>query len=498
MSESTEHNPQTDSTTRPVLEFLGRQLLERILAEAVEIVRKVGVYVEHEEALMLMSDAGAKVDWPAQRARIPEDLIWRCVRKVPSAVRMFDRSGSLALRLEGRNVHFDPGSAALKILDSHTGLTRPPVTSDLVAFSRLTDALPNIGAQSTGLVPSDVPNEIADRYRIFIGLMNSAKPIVTGTFTAEGFAVMRELLAVVAGGSQALREKPLAIFDACASQPLKWSRLTTQSLLDCARSGIPAELISVPLLGATAPATLAGALVQHTAENLSGLVIHQIAGPGSPLIYGGSPAVFDMRHGAIALGAAESMMLCCAYAQIGRHLHLPTHGYMGLSDSKLVDAQAGLESGIGVVTAALGGVNMVSGVGMLEFENCQSLEKLVIDDEACGMALRFVAGIQPREEFMAADLLGDLSQGDLFLTSPVTLKWLRHEVLLPSGVIDRLPAGASDPGKGILERARERMESLLANRPPKALPEDIRSHLTEIMTADAKQHGMDRLPLQQI
>jgi trimethylamine--corrinoid protein Co-methyltransferase len=408
-------------------------------------------------------------------------------------VSLFDRRGRHALRLEGRNVHFDPGSAALKILDSETGRARPPVTADLVAFSRLTDSLQYIAAQSTGLVSSDVPGEISDRYRLYVALLNSSKPVVTGTFTTGGFAVMREMLEAVAGGDDALRKTPRAIFDACASQPLKWSRLTTQSLLDCARSGIPAELISVPLLGATAPATLTGALVQHSAENLSGLVIHQVAGPGSPLIYGGSPAVFDMRHGTVALGAAESMMLCCGYAQIGRYLGIPTHGYLGLSDSKVVDAQAGLESGIGAVMAALGGINVVSGAGMLEFENCQCLEKLVIDNEACGMALRFVDGIQPRGERLAEDLFGDLSEGDHFLTSPVTLKWLRKEVLLPSSVIDREPAETSNR-RTVVERARERVVSLLAKAQPDPIPDELRDQLTGIMYSDARRHGLDRLP----
>ncbi len=479
--------------TRPVIEFLSKPLLERILAEAVEVLAKVGVYVEHEEALHLLSDAGATIDASSHRAFIPDELLWRCVRRVRPRVDLFTRQGNQALRLEGLNVHFDPGSAALKILDSRTGMPRPAATADLAALSQLTDALPNIAAQSTGLVPSDVPEAIADRYRLYIALLNSTKPIVTGTFTTEGFSVMKEMLTAIAGDEESLKLAPRAIFDACASQPLKWSRLTTQSLLDCARSGIPAELISVPMLGATAPATLAGALVQHSAENLSGLVIHQVAQSGSPLIYGGSPAVFDMRHGTIALGASESMMLCCGYAQIGRYLGLPTHGYLGLSDAKTMDAQAGMESGIGAVMAALGGINVVSGAGMLEFENCQSLEKLALDDEACGMARRIVDGIRPREERLAEDLFGDLSQGDLFLTSPVTLRWSRREVLLPSRVIDREPAESCDR-RSIVERARERVEALLAVHKQEPLDDSVRRALEEIMTSDARRHGLDRLP----
>ncbi len=482
------------SGVRPAVEFLSRELVERIIGEAADVLARVGVYVEHEEALTLLADAGATVNPAAQRAYLPEPLVMSCVGKLCPCVNLFDRNGAPALRLEGWNVHFDPGSAALKILDYGNLEPRLPVTADLVSFSRLTDALQNLGAQSTGLVSSDVPEAIADRYRLFIALLNCTKPIVTGTFTTEGFSVMKDLLSAAAGGEDALRKAPNAIFDACSSQPLKWSRLTTQSLLDCARSGIPAELISVPLLGATAPATLTGALVQHTAENLSGIVIHQLAGPGSPLIYGGSPAVFDMRYGTIALGAAESMTLCCGYAQIGRRLGLPTHGYLGLSDAKHVDAQAGLESGVGAVMAALGGINVVSGAGMLEFENCQSMEKLAIDNEACGMALRFAAGVLPRGEKLAEDLYGDLSRGDHFLTSEVTLENLRKEILIPGNVIDRTPGETADRRKGIMDRAHEQVQKILARHRSQPLSNERRNDLLEIMKRDAKCHGLEKLP----
>jgi len=481
---------------RPTLELLDPGLLERIVAEAMDVLGKVGVLVDDDEAMAVLGDGGARVDRTSRRAMIPEDLVRRCLQSAPSGISVFSRDGEPALRLEGWNVHFDPGSAAIKILDSQTMEARAATSSDLVDLVRLTDALPNLAAQSTALVVSDVPREIADRYRLFLALLNTSKPVVTGTFTVEGFAVMKEMLAVVAGSPQALREKPPAIFDACPSPPLKWSRLTVQTLLECARSGLPAELVSMPLFGATSPATLAGALVQHTAENLSGVVIHQLAGPGSPIIYGGSPAVFDMRHGTTAMGAIETAMVVCAYTQIGRSLGLPTHGYLGQSDAKVVDCQAGLESSPGIVMAGLAGVNVVSGAGMLEFESCQSLEKLVLDDEVCGMALRLVRGIQGRGQRLAEDLWGDLASGDHFLTSPTTLRWLRDEMTFPSAVIDRRSRETwlADGSTTALERARQRVRDVLARHHPKPLADGVRRELVKVMSADARRHGLDRLP----
>lgn len=486
-----------DFAQRPTLELLSQTLLEQIVAEALDVLSGVGVLIENDEVLEMLGNAGAHIDRPAQRALIPDSLVWRCLRSVPSNFDIFDREGNAALHLGGLNVHFDPGSTALRILDSQTEKARPPVTADLASLARLTDALPHIQAQSTAMVPSDVPAGIADRYRLLIVLLNATKPVVTGTFAADGLPVMKQMLVAIAGGEANLRKYPRAIFDTCATQPLKWSSLTSQCLVDCACAGIPAELISAPLLGATAPVTLTGALVQHTAENLSGIVIHQLAAEGSPVIYGGSPAVFDMRYGTTALGAVESAMVACAYAQIGRFFHLPTHGYLGLSDSKVLDAQCGLESGVGATLAALAGINVVSGAGMLEFENCQSLEKLVIDNEICGMAQRLVAGIEKREEMMGEDLFADLAGGNHFLTSPVTLRWLRHEITSPGSVINReTPEAWQKNGrKSASQRARERVQDLLAKHKPKPLPDDLMRHLIEIMEADAKKHGMESLPV---
>ncbi len=481
---------------RPVLEFLSTTLVERIVAEALSVLSRTGVFVEHAEALSLLADHGARVG-AGGRAYLPDELVWRCVRSAPHCIEVYDREGHPALRLTGLEVHFDPGSAALKILDRDSGEARAPVTADLVDFARVTDALPQFAAQSTGIVPSDVPPGIADRYRLYLALLHSRKPIVTGTFTIEGFAVMKDMLAAAAGSEERLRQRPSAIFDACASQPLKWSALTTSTLLDCARSGIPAELISVPLLGATAPVTLAGALVQHTAENLGGLVIHQLAAPGAPVVYGGSAAALDMRHGTIAMGAAETMMLAAGYAQIGRYLGLPTHGYAGLSDAKVIDAQAGLETGMGAAVAALAGINVVSGAGMLEFENCQSLEKLVLDNEICGMAKRLVAGVEPRTDPLAEDLFsGGLSDGEHFLTSASTVRWLREEVIFPGPVIDRQSrevwerAGRNDA----TSNARRLVADILGKQATAPLDDRVRQDLAAIMLADARGHGLDRLP----
>ncbi len=482
-------------TIRPKLEFLSKELIQKIIDEAHDILEKQGVFVENKEALKLLKEAGMKVDESTQRVHITSRLVKDSLSSTPSIIKLYDRRGKKEFIVGEDHVHFNPGSAAITILDHKTSEERNSVSEDLVKFYRLSDCLEHIHFQSTGIVSSDVPDLISDSYRLFLGLQFSSKPVVTGTFRVEGFKPMHDMLVAVRGSEKNLAEKPLAIFDACPSPPLKWSNLTTQSLIDCARAGIPSELISMGMTGATSPVTIAGTLVQHVVENLSGLVISQLAKKGAPVIFGGSPSSFDMRKGTTPMGAIETMMIDSAYTQIGKYLNLPTHAYMGLSDSKINDAQAGFETGIGAVVAALSGVNVVSGPGMLNFESCQSFEKLVVDNEICGMAYRAIEGISQRDDPIAKNLFEGFTAETQFLSMPHTKKWYRKEHIFPT-VTDRdtYDYWVSLGKKSIADRASEEVERLLKENPPSPLDKNILQELQKIMTSDARNYGISSLP----
>ncbi len=481
-------------TQRPKYRLLNEAFVKKIVNESYQLLEKYGVFVENKEAFALLKNAGAKTNEAENRVYIKQELVEKSLAKTPPVIELYDRQGEQKYTVGNDEIHFDPGSAAVTVLDHESQSQRKAETEDLVRFTRVTDAMENIDFQSTGIISSDVPEIISDSYRLYIGLQFSRKPVVTGTFRIEGFKPMHDMLVAVRGSTQNLADRPLAIFDACPSPPLKWSNLTTQSLIDSARAGIPSELISMGMTGATSPVTIAGTLVQHTAENLSGLVICQLAEPGSPVIFGGSPSSFDMRKGTTPMGAIETMMIDSAYSQIGKHLNLPTHAYMGLSDSKLNDNQAGLESGIGAVLAALSGVNVISGPGMLDFESCQSLEKLVIDNEICGMALRLVKGITQRDEPLAVDLFQDITPESQFLSKPHTRKWYREEHIFP-GIIDRDTYDEWE-GKGKMssaQRAADKIKEILA-QPVSLIDPDTQKKLKKIMLSDAEKNGLTALP----
>jgi len=239
-----------------------------------------------------------------------------------------------------------------------------------------------------------------------------------------------------------------------------------------------------------------GTLVQHTAETLSGLVISQLASPGAPVLYGGSPAIFDMRYETTPMGAVETMMLDCAYNEIGKYLGLPTQAYIGLSDSKQLDAQAGLENAMGLTLAVLAGINNVAGPGMLDFESCFSVEKLVLDNEICGMALRLARGIVPQEDFPALPHFEELIRRGHLLISAHTRKYLRNEHYIPGPVIDRANRArwSQEGARSLLQRAREQVERLLSSYRRPDLPETVRKDLEKRMLDEARRHGVQTLP----
>ena len=484
---------------RPSVKFLSDELVEQIVGEARSVLAEIGVEIHNPGVVSLLSDHGATVGADTNRVFLRDDVIDLALSTVPPRFQLYDAMGRQAGDLGDDRVHFTPGSAAITVLDHGAHATRPPTTDDYVRYVKVASQLPHIDFQSTALVPSDVHQNIADSYRLYLGLLYCEKPVVTGAFTIEAFQIMKDLQVAVRGTEEALRAKPLAIFSCCPTAPLKWSDVTSQNVVDCARHAIPVEYVSMPLTGFVAPVTLVGSLVQHTAETLSGIVISQLTNPGTPALYGGSPAAFDIRYETTPMGAVETMMIECAYSQIGTFLGLPTQAYMALSDAKLLDAQAGLETSMGATLAALAGVNSVSGPGMLDFESCISLEKLVVDHEICGMVRRLVAGIEPREDFPAVPRFEELLQEKHLLIADHTRRYLRKEHYFPGPTIDRANRSRwhEEGGRTLGERAHAEVEKLLGKYRPSALPDSVRSDLNRLMTAEAKRYGMPALPDQE-
>jgi trimethylamine--corrinoid protein Co-methyltransferase len=479
---------------RPRFELLDAALVERIVDEALALLTRPGIKVEEPEATGLLVAGGATAE--GERVRIPEAMVRTALDSAPASFDLFDRAGNPAVRYGQGVVQFDPGSSGVAVLDPDTLETRQSLAADLARLTRVADALPAYDAVSTAIVCHDVPTEIGDLYRLFVVLLNSAKPVVTGAFTPRGSGVMLDLLAIDAGGMDALAERPRAVFDVCPSPPLTWSEFACRNVIDLGRAHVPAELISMPLAGVAAPVTLVGAIVQHAAESLAGVVLHQLAAPSAPIVWGGAPTIVDMRTGSTPMGAIETAMIDAGYAAVGRSLGLPTHAYLGATDAKVVDAQAGLETGMTALVGGLAGIDLISGAGMLDFLLAQSPEKLVIDADAIGMVQRLLRGIGTPTDTLATGFFEAAGPEGRFLELQDTRRLFRSEQFLPSKVIDRQSRRAWLDGGGLdaFARARARVDELVAGHRPPELDPAVASSLAARVSRAGEPYGLAGLP----
>lgn len=467
---------------RPTLKVLEQPLVERIVGEAFVVLEKSGVLIEDPHALERLKKVGLVADTATNRVTFPRALVEKALADAPSSLTLHDRDGNPAATLEGDRVHFVPASSALRVLDRKTQKARGPKTPDFVEYVKLADGLKNIDYLSTAFIPNDIPQDMADAWRLYLVLSHSKRPIVSGAFTSFGVPRMGEIMAMFRDDKADLVRRPMSIFTCCPNTPLRWGEDPISNIIDSAEWGIPIEIIPVLLLGMISPVTTIGALVLHTAEVLSGLTIAQVVRPGTPVLFGGAPASFHMQLMTNPMTAVEALQLYCGYAQVAKHLKLPCQAYMALSDSKFNDPQSGMETGVGAFLAACVGFNSVSGPGMLDYVNCFSFEKLVFDDEVVAHAKRFIRPVEVREDLPSSELIGELVREKHLLTSEHTLKYWPDELYLPGTMVDRTnwdqweDQGSRDWGK----RANEVIDELLASYEVEPLDQKIHGEIQDL------------------
>jgi len=477
--------------------LLDEEQLRELHEASLRVLEEAGVEIHHEGALKMCAEAGCRVDFESKIARIPASLVKDSLASAPAEVELYCSDGAETVRFTPGHVHFVPGTSAVEVIDWRTGKRRSPTSADTVELIRLADALDNIKLCAAYGV-SDCPAEIWDRYRIYLMLRTSRKPFIGGAFTYGAIPEMAQLLEAAADGASQAAALHRTLVCGCPSPPLKWSELVVEGLMDCAERGIPFGILSMPGIGGTAPATVAGAIVQGHAEDLSGLVLAQLARPGAEIVHGCSPVLFDVRFGTMRGGAIEAMMLGVGLVELGRFVNLPTHIFLGYSDAKIYDQQGGSESAMGILMAALSGANCVFGPGMLYTERCMDYAKLVVDNELCGQALRLVRGVEVNEETLAVPEFSRVRDADaLFMATEHTLRHFRSEAYLPGEVIDSRPLSEwSDRGEqDTAERARAVLERILGRERPEPLSAEAARSLDDTMRAIMRAHGVESLPL---
>ncbi len=479
---------------RPKLSLLRDEDVERIIAGAYELLTTTGVKIKHEEGLRILSDCGASVDFSTQVAVMPLDLVEKCLKTVPSSLEFYNFTGDDTVRLEGDTVHFVLDSAPIYLLDSETKKIRSAKTKDMIEIIKLVDNLEHVSCITACVVPNDVPISLCDVIRFHQTLIYSSKPVFGGAFSIDGLLAEIELLAVLAGGKEAMKKRPRVFMAANPSAPLMWSSTSAGNLIDCAKNDIPLMIIPIPLSGGTTPVTLAGTMVEHTAECLSGIVLSQCTKKGAPIIYGGGATALDMQEGINAEGAIETKMMAVANnAQIGKYFNLPTAANCGRNDSETFDAQAATESGFGMLLGALAGINMIRGVGMLDHGGAVSMEKMIYDNEVCGMIQRLINGITVTEETLAVDFIKENKFNAAgILGSDLTFNWFRKELFVPSqDIIGRTSYTkyAESGSKEIFLRAKEKKDQILDSYKAPQIDAHTLAEMRRILIQYAEKKG---------
>lgn len=448
----------------------------RIVDAAKEVLERTGIEVMPSPCRELFRAAGCRIDDDANRVYIPARLVEQALRSAAREVLLAGRTAEHDLLLGGPRVYMGTGGQAVKILDLD-GTLRETRLSDNYDIGRLCDTLEHIHFYMRPVVARDLATEQIDVNQFYACLAATPKHVMANAYLPEKVAEQRALAEMLAGGPESLDRRPLISYTACWTvSPLRYATETVEILDQIVAHRLPVVISSAPQAGATAPAALAGTLVQITAEQLSGFVYVNLLNPGHPLIMGCVPAQADLRSGAFVGGSAEFALLNAACAQIAQYLKVPLYNSSGISDSKLPDAQAGAEKGITGLAAALAGSNYIHhSAGFLESLLTVAYEQYVIDNDVNGEIMRMLKGIEVTEESLSLDVIDEVCRGPgHFLGHPQTLSLMNSEYLYPS-LLDRdnrddwERKGARD----IREAARDRARKVLTEHWPEVIPEGL-------------------------
>ncbi len=466
---------------QPRIRVLSDDQVRELHFAALEILDRTGVEVRDARALKLLQRAGARGD--ADRVRIPPHLVDEALRTAPERVVVSAQTGERTMPLEEGRVFFGTGSDTPNTVDLETRQRRPALLQDVADIARLCDALPNIDFVMSMGVPSDVPAD-SSYVEAFAGMLKgSSKPIVFTACDAKDIEDIYEMAVAVAGDEGRLRANPFLVHYAEPISPLIHAPEGTGKLLFCAEHGIPVAYPSGTMAGASTPAALAGACALANAECLSGLVIHQLAAPGAPFIYGVNVSVMDMRSTSVVYGGPEWSLTSAAFADLARFYRLPAWGTAGASDSKVLDAQAGLEAMCSISTAILGRSNLVHDVGYIESGLTSSMEMVLICDEIIAMMGLIYGGMPMDADRLALDVIDAVGPGGSFLDTDHTLRYFRSDHFLP-GLLDRnyFERWQQDGARDIVDRANARARDILASHQPVPLPDAAHTAIEKVLT----------------
>ncbi|UCB45818.1 MAG: trimethylamine methyltransferase family protein [Spirochaetota bacterium] len=471
----------------PFFDILSNQEIIQIDSESKRILEESGVKVLHDECLNLLEEIGCKVDRTSQIVRIPSNVVQKVVEAIPSSFSLFGRDPAKRIELGGENVYFGPGGFAVFVEDLNTGKRRRAFRQDLIDHLKVSDALSGCEFNHVNVFPSDIPEKNADLYIWADALIYQTKPIMSENYNTRSVEALVEIGTILRGARKALIEKPFLCLDVCVLSPLTHDTRQVDLLLAGAKYGLPISINSGPIAGATSPVTLASVVSQANAEILSAIVITFAATPGTPVLYSSWGRHMDMRYCNVTMGGPEFALLKVCISQMGRYYGIPTRGGGALSDSLLVDTQAGYEKMLTTLIPAIGGLNYISGMGLNETENLQSLAQLVIDNEIVSMVKRILKGVEVDRDRLATELIIQRGPGSHFLDTDHTLRFFRQEFFYPE-ISNRMKYEPWSEGGALSarDRAQEKARKLLQNNPESELDSRVIKEIYEIVKREER------------
>ncbi len=412
--------------------LLSDQQTQRIHDASLEILENVGLLVRYEKARAVFAQHGCIVDSEKQIVKFPPAVVEKYRRMMPPTFTFHGRDPKFDKTIPQDGPVIVTGSSAPNLLDPVTGQERRSRSDDIARIAHLINELPGYDIFSVSVLADDAPPEQFTLARIYPALKYCLKPV---RITSKDLPDARKILklgSLIAGSDEAYREHPFITHHYCpVVSPLTMDHLSTEALMFFAEQGLPVYPTIVPNAGLTSPMSMAGTLAQGNAEFLAAAVLMQMVREGTPLIYATLPTVADMRSGAYASGGIECGMLHMAHAQMAHFYNVPSGGYIGLTNSKINDAQSGYETGMSTTAGVLAGMDMLNMGGLLEALKVFDFAKTVIDDEIALMLKRLKHGIDFSEDELALDVIAKVGPGGSFIVEPHTMKRMKTSALLP-------------------------------------------------------------------
>jgi trimethylamine--corrinoid protein Co-methyltransferase len=474
--------------------------VERINEGALQILERVGMGDATPEILELARAKGLETtdDGRIRFTRaFMEDMIAGAARNFT----LYGREREHDLELSGSKVHFGTAGAAVSVPDFKTGAYRPSTLLDIYDFARLADRLPNIHWFGRTVVPTELPGGVVMDANITYAMASATQKHVAAGFTeGAGVYAAAEMFDMILGGEGRFAERPCcSIYCTGVVPPLRYGELSLEVAVAAAKVGMPVDFIIAAQAGATAPASLAGTLVQTTAEGLGGVALVNLIKPGHPTIFSNWPFTSDLRTGSFSGGGSEEALLNAASAQMGNYYDLPTGVAASMTDSKIPDNQAGYEKGITSLLTGLSGANMIhESAGMQASLLGCCYEAMAIDSEMLGTVLRAVRGIEVTDETLSVEVIEEVVNGPgHFLGHPQTLALMDSEYIYPELGDRERPVTWEEAGSpDIRARARTRVEEILSTHYPSyidpAVDAKIRDHFDIKIPVEAMKPGNDR------